>query len=95
MRKRDFSDPLYKEWRRRIKKRDKYSCKMPGCSRGGRYTQVHHIKRWSDYPSLRYEDSNGITLCNFCHKMVTDKELYYEPLFNNIISAMNDNNSGH
>ena len=95
MRKRDFSDPLYKEWRRRIKKRDKYSCKMPGGSRGGRYTQVHHIKRWSDYPSLRYEDSNGITLCNFCHKMVTDKELYYEPLFNNIISAMNDNNSGH
>lgn len=95
MSKRDFSDPLYKEWRRRIKKRDKNSCKMPGCSRGGKHVQVHHIKRWSDYPTLRYEDSNGISLCNFCHKMVTNNELYYEQLFSNIISAYYDNNSRH
>ena len=90
---RDYSDPLYKEWRRRIKKRDKHSCKMPGCHRGGKYTHVHHIKRWSDYPSLRYEDTNGITLCNFCHKVVTNNEPYYEQLFCDIISSMNDNNS--
>jgi hypothetical protein len=93
--KRDFRDPLYKEWRRRIRKRDGFTCKMPGCSRGGKNVQIHHIKRWADYPSLRYEDSNGISLCSFCHKIVTNNEVYYEQLFSNIISAIYDNNSRH
>lgn len=95
MRKRDFNDPLYKEWRKRIRKRDGRACKMPGCTRRGKYIHVHHIKRWADYPSLRYEDSNGISLCSSCHNIVTDSEVHYEQLFSNIISAIYDNNSGH
>ena len=95
MAKRDFTDPLYKEWRSRVRSRDSFTCKMPGCRRSGKNIQVHHVKRWADYPSLRYEESNGITLCHFCHQIVTTNEIYYERLFNDIISDIYGNNSGH
>lgn len=28
---------------------------------------IHHIKPWKDYPDLRFDESNVITLCVFCH----------------------------
>lgn len=33
------------------------------------HKQAHHIRKWEDYPELRYEVSNGITLCRKCHKL--------------------------
>jgi hypothetical protein len=31
-------------------------------------SETHHIKSWRDFPELRFEVSNGKTLCLDCHK---------------------------
>lgn len=55
----------YKNWRTLVYERDDYTCQCCG-SRGGRLN-AHHINQFSDYPELRYDISNGITLCVNCH----------------------------
>lgn len=54
-----------KEWRRSVFKRDKYACVV--CGYRGKGLEVDHIKSWSRYPELRFEVSNGRTLCKECH----------------------------
>lgn len=69
----------YQEWRRRVFKRDNYTCQM--CSeRGGRLT-VHHIKKVSTHEHLIYASWNGIALCWSCHGKVNQKESLYEARF--------------
>ena len=82
---RDFGDPIYKEWRKKVLRRDSYKCQMPACKRRGRRMQVHHIQKWSSASSLRYDASNGITLCWDCHKEVNGKEEIYAGLFCRIV----------
>lgn len=56
----------FKNWRKAIYERDDYTCQT--CKvRGGRL-HPHHIKSWELYPELRFEVSNGQTLCISCHK---------------------------
>jgi 5-methylcytosine-specific restriction endonuclease McrA len=62
-----------KEWRISVYARDDYTCQHCGV-RGGTLN-AHHIKRFRDYPELRTELSNGITLCVECHKIETRKEM--------------------
>ncbi len=86
---RDYKEPRYHKWRIRVLKRDKYACawcnkKPPGRSKT-QNLHAHHIKKWADYPTLRYELSNGVTLCNACHKKVNGHEEEYENLFKSII----------
>ena len=82
---RDFGDPIYKEWRKKVLHRDSYRCQMPGCKRRGKRMQVHHIQKWSSASSLRYDASNGITLCWDCHNEGNGKEAMYIRLFYDII----------
>jgi hypothetical protein len=58
---------IYKNWRRRVLDRDNYMCVWCG-STNRRILQTDHIKPWCLYPELRYEISNGRTLCSPCHK---------------------------
>lgn len=67
------------KWRRRVFERDKYICQKCGYDKG-KILRAHHIASWAGFPDLRYELSNGITLCDPCHKWVhsknnVDKEL--------------------
>lgn len=81
---RDFDDPEYKAWRRAVRKRDNYCCVLCGARSK---LQVHHIKRWADYPALRYDVQNGCCLCGGCHKKLWGKEHLYEGILSNVISA--------
>jgi len=56
----------YIQWRKEVFNRDKYVCQ--NCFEPQKYIQAHHIKPWKSFPSLRYEISNGITLCKRCHQ---------------------------
>jgi 5-methylcytosine-specific restriction endonuclease McrA len=61
----------YKLWRRAVFQRDNYTCVWCGV-RGGKGVKVElhadHIKAFAFYPDLRFEVSNGRTLCKGCHR---------------------------
>lgn len=57
---------MYEEWRKAVFERDGYTCQI--CMEVGGKLNADHIKRFSDYPELRLELSNGRTLCESCHR---------------------------
>lgn len=61
----------YKSWRNAIFKRDNYTCQI--CDEYGGILHADHIKPWAQYEELRYELSNGRTLCVPCHYYITFK----------------------
>jgi hypothetical protein len=57
--------PAYEAWRRAVYRRDRWLCQE--CGYKGRELIAHHPKRFADYPELRFDVSNGRTLCRACH----------------------------
>lgn len=60
------ASPEYRFWRKSVFERDKYTCQI--CQIKGVYVQADHIKPFAFYPELRFELSNGRTLCVPCHR---------------------------
>lgn len=58
--------PAYKEWRIAVFARDNYTCQA--CGKRGASLHADHIKSWASRPDLRFEVSNGRTMCVACHK---------------------------
>ena len=56
----------FKNWRDAVYKRDNFTCQM--CFARGVTLNADHIKSFALYPELRFELSNGRTLCVPCHK---------------------------
>jgi hypothetical protein len=60
-----------KQWMLSIFERDKYTCRQ--CGKKNCKLNAHHIQNWLDYPELRYNIYNGITLCLECHSKMHPK----------------------
>lgn len=88
---RDWNTPEYSKWRRAVRRRDDATCQMPNCG-STKAIKVHHIIRWADAPSLRFEIDNGICLCRQCHDKITGYELHYVGVFKKIVQDKKDKN---
>lgn len=62
-----------KLWRYRVLNRDGHRCQ--DCGTTNSPLHAHHIKSYSQHESLRFEDSNGITLCISCHEKIHGRPL--------------------
>lgn len=60
-----------RKMQRLVFERDNYTCQF--CESTGS-VQVDHIKRWKDYPELRFDMDNCRTLCMACHYYITFKK---------------------
>jgi hypothetical protein len=57
--------PEYKNWAKRIKKKDDYTCQK--CKKRGGSLHSHHKNGWNNFIDQRYLDTNGLALCKSCH----------------------------
>jgi hypothetical protein len=55
----------YRQWRLAVLSRDGRTCQT--CGATGVLLHTHHIKDWWHHINLRFEVSNGTTLCKPCH----------------------------
>ena len=54
-----------KVWRKEVYARDGFRC--VACGKRGGDLNAHHLYAYDDNPELRFEVSNGVTLCPNCH----------------------------
>jgi len=59
----------YKEWRKKVFKRDGYKCVVCGNNKSGEL-EAHHIKPVKTYKKLILNVSNGLTVCKRCHRKI-------------------------
>jgi hypothetical protein len=65
-RKRRWITKKYRQWRKQVFERDKYTCQV--CGQVGGNLAAHHLDNYAKFKKLRYIVSNGICLCANCHK---------------------------
>ena len=78
-------DGRYREWMKLVKDRDIWSCRITDTNCSGKL-EAHHILRWSNFPELRYEVNNGISLCHFHHPRKIKDEMRLSPYFMDMVN---------
>lgn len=68
-------NPTYTKWRKAVLERDKRYCRL---CHSRLQLEVHHIKRFTTHPDIRWDIDNGITLCHTCHVSFRNREEEYE-----------------
>lgn len=72
-------------WRKEVWKRDNWKCLINNQDCSGRI-EAHHILGYKEYPELRYDIKNGITLCHFHHPRKRIEETNMSPYFQNLVA---------
>jgi hypothetical protein len=85
--KKERNNPEYKQWRLEVYKKDNYKCKMENCDCKGKII-AHHILPWHNFPELRYNINNGITLCQFHHPRKRSEEQILIPFFQSMVEVI-------
>ena len=83
---RKWKNYAYMDWRKDIKNRDNWKCRLLSANCIGQL-EAHHIFNWIDYPELRYVLTNGITLCAFHHPRGREEEKRMIPIFQELLSV--------
>lgn len=80
------NDSAYQVWRKEVWLRDGFLCRITTDDCKGRI-EVHHILSWREYPELRYQINNGITLCHLHHPRKREEEKRLIAEFQQLVSA--------
>lgn len=89
IKKQQRNDYAYVAWRKSVRDRDGWKCRMSNSDCLGKVV-AHHILPWAKFPELRYEINNGITLCRFHHPRKRDDEMKLSPYFQSILGVKLD-----
>lgn len=81
-----LNDPLQKQWRRAVKDRDRWKCRIADENCSGRL-EAHHILPWSKFSELRYKTNNGITLCHAHHPRKANDVAKLSPFFQSLVAS--------
>jgi hypothetical protein len=73
-------------WTLEIKNRDNWKCRISNNDCKG-HLESHHILNWVDYPELRYDINNGITLYVAHHPRKWAEEKRLSPYFMELVSV--------
>lgn len=82
--KQERNNSTYGDWRKSVRDRDGWKCKMSNGDCLGKVV-AHHILPWAKFPELRYDVNNGITLCHFHHPKRREDEMRLSPYFQEMI----------
>lgn len=82
----DRRSSAYRDWRKQVWLRDNFKCKIENQDCSGRL-EAHHILGWTEYPELRYDINNGITLCHAHHPRKRAEEKRLSPYFQELVSV--------
>jgi hypothetical protein len=85
-RQEERNNPNDKQWKYAVYKRDNFICRINNQDCSGRI-EAHHILSWNDYPELRFNINNGITLCHAHHPKKRAEEKRLSPFFMNLVSV--------
>ena len=69
---RGYCSKRHRSWRASVLLNDSYACRQ--CGSISKSNHADHIVPVTRQPELRYELSNGQTLCNACHILKTMQE---------------------
>ena len=64
----DRNSAEYKAWRTKVFERDDYTCQL--CGEHGGKLNAHHVVPFAKDKAKRLEVSNGVTLCEDCHRAI-------------------------
>lgn len=81
-------DYQYRLWMLSVKNRDNWKCRIINSDCKGKL-ESHHILNWKDYPELRYEINNGITLCHAHHPRGRSNEAKLSPYLQKLVAEGN------
>lgn len=87
----DRRSSAYNFWRQQVWLRDNLKCKIANLDCKGRI-EAHHILSYTDFPELRYQINNGITLCHAHHPRKRAEEKRLIPTFQKLVSVSKELN---